>query len=657
MARTNHPAGATDEPEAKVNSPGDGESPTGGKPAAGSGLRKIMLLSMIALGVAYGDIGTSPLYALHACFHGPRSPEVSVANVLGVLSLIVWSLILVVSVKYLLFILRANNHGEGGILALMALLHPRSLSRAPRRAILIVYLGLFGAALLFGDGMITPAISVLSAVEGLEVATPIFEPYIVPITIVVLIALFSFQSRGTAKLGSLFGPVMIVWFLTLAVLGVSRIALHPDVLLAIGPHHAVRFFLENGFTAFLVMGSVILVLTGAEAMYADMGHFGATPIRISWFSLVLPALLLNYFGQGAWLIHNPESTTNPFYGIAPEWAIYPLVALSTMATVIASQALITGVFSLTMQAVQLGYMPRVQIDHTSETQFGQIYIAPMNWLMLVATIGLVLGFRTSGNLAGAYGVAVSTTMVITTLLFFALTVTVWKWNFFLAAALSGAFLVIDLAFFGANILKIVDGGWFPLVVAMGVFVPMITWKRGREILRDRFRSTQMPLKKFLELIAREKITRVSGTAVFMTGNPESVPLALLHNLKHNQVLHERVVVLTIAVEDEAHIDPAEHLDIRALPLGFHQVIAHYGFMEKPHVPRLLGDCGKQGLHFEIGRTTFFVGRETLLATKRQGMATWRERLFAIMSRNAFDATAFFSIPPGRVIEVGAQVEL
>jgi len=620
--------------------------------------RDLARLSLLALGVVFGDIGTSPLYALRECFHGQHAVPASESNVLGVLSLIFWSLVIVISIKYLIFILRADNRGEGGILALMALLHPGSLRRAKRVPLMIVYLGIFGAALMYGDGMITPAISVLSAIEGLEVATPSIERhYIIIITIGVLLVLFSLQRRGTGMVGTLFGPVTTVWFLAIAILGVSWIIRSPQILTAVSPAHAADFFINNGWTGYVVLGSVFLVVTGGEALYADVGHFGPRPIRITWYSFVLPALLLNYFGQGAWLLEHPTETANTFYSLSPDWFLYPLVVVATLATVIASQAVISGVFSVTMQAVQLGYLPRVQIDHTSARHSGQIYISFMNWALCAATIGLVLGFQTSSNLAGAYGVAVSMEMILTTTLFLMVSIRVWRWNAALAMFVCSVFIVIEAAFLGANSLKIPHGGWFPLAMAAVIFMIALTWKRGREILSERVRERLQPLESFLENLMRDPPSRVKGTAIFMTGNPESVPIALLHNLKHNQVLHERVVFLTMQSDETAYVPSEQSLEYQALREGFHRVISHHGFMEEPDVPRLLKKCSSKGLHFEMNRTTFFLGRETILATKNPGMAIWREKLFAILARNALGATAYYRIPPERVIEVGAQVEL
>ncbi|HET6599458.1 MAG TPA: potassium transporter Kup [Burkholderiaceae bacterium] len=627
--------------------------------------RYLALLSLGALGVVFGDISTSPLYALRECFFGDYAIALTPANVLGVLSLILWSLIIVISIKYLGFILRADNNGEGGIIALMSLVHPEhgsaqrgSVRHSRRRHWALVSMGLFGAALLYGDGMITPAISVLSAVEGLEIVTPVFQPYIIPITIVILIALFAFQRRGTGGVGAVFGPVMMVWLVTLAVLGIYNSIKAPAVFAAANPLHALDFLSRNEVEGFLVLGAVFLAVTGGEALYADMGHFGTRPIRLAWFGLVLPALLLNYFGQGALLLANPAAAHNPFYRLAPDWALLPLVALATMATIIASQAVISGAFSLSMQAIQLGYSPRLEIDHTSAEERGQIYMPKVNWVLMFATIGLVIGFESSSSLAAAYGVAVSTDMVITTLIFAVVAWEIWGWTPWLVTALAAGFLVVDLSFFGANIIKVPAGGWFPILVALSVFTLMSTWRRGRQILAKRLRKDALPLDEFRKMIEEHPPTRVPGTAVFMTGNPEGTPPTLLHNLKHNKVLHEQVALLTVTTEEVPHVRRDARVHVEKLSSGFFRVTARYGFMEDPHVPRALELAKEQGLEIRMMETTFFLGRERLIATKaKKGMAVWRERLFAFMSRNAQPATAFFHIPTGRVVELGAQVEL
>jgi KUP system potassium uptake protein len=626
-------------------------------PAAPDTPRRVATLALGALGIVYGDIGTSPLYALRECFSGPHRVEPTHGNVLGVLSLVFWALIAVVSVKYLVFVMRADNRGEGGILALMALAMQRKRGEEVKVRPVVVTLGVFGAALLYGDGLITPAISVLSAVEGLSVATPFFEPYIQPLTIIILVGLFLIQRHGTAGIGAIFGPFMMVWFLTLAVLGVKEMMAYPAVVWAVSPMQAVRFFLNNQGHGFLVLGGVFLVVTGGEALYADMGHFGWRPIRWAWFVLVLPALMLNYMGQGALLLRDPSKASNPFFYLAPTWALYPLVALATGATVIASQALISGAFSLTQQAIQLGYTPRLEVVHTSAEERGQIYLPGINLALLVGIILLVLGFKSSSNLAAAYGISVTTTMTITTVL--AYVVARERWNVSRAVALPVAalFLVVDVAFWGSNLVKIAAGGWFPLLMALCVFTLMTTWKKGRDILANRLRGSTLPLKQLLDSFGEHPPVRVPGTAIFMTGNPEGTPPALLHNLKHNKVLHEQVMLLTIASEEVPHVPPEERVEVIKLEEGFVRVIARYGFMENPSIPDILKRGREKGLQFNLMGTSFFLGRETLIPSKRPGMAMWREALFSWMSRNARSATSYFRIPPNRVVELGAQVEL
>jgi KUP system potassium uptake protein len=611
---------------------------------------------MAALGVVYGDIGTSPLYALRESFASEHGVAAATANVLGVLSLIFWSLVVIISIKYLAFVLKADNRGEGGILALTALVTPVGALRGGRR--LLILLGLFATALLYGDGMITPAISVLSAVEGLGVATPFFEPFVIPMTIVILIALFSVQKLGTGGIGRMFGPITLIWFLTLAALGIPHIVREPAVLGALNPAHAIGFFRVNGWNGFLVLGSVFLVVTGGEALYADMGHFGRRPIRLAWFVVVLPALLLNYFGQGALVMRDPSAVENPFFRMAPTWALYPVVILATAATVIASQALISGSYSLTMQAVQLGYSPRVQIEHTSAEERGQIYVPGINWMLMICCIGLVLGFGSSSRLAAAYGVAVTTTMVATSVLFIAVARERWGWSLLTTALLGGAFLAIDLAFLGANLLKIPHGGWFPLLVGVVIFTLLTTWKKGRQILNERIFHRALPADLFLKSMQSNPPHRVPGTAVFMYNDPRGTPPALLHNLKHNKVLHEQVVFLAIKTAEVPYVDPSERVTVQPLAFGFHQILLHYGFMEDVDVPRDLARIERPGLAFKPMETTYFLGRETLIPSKSvHGMAVWRERLFTVLSRNARSASSFFRLPPNRVVELGAQVEL
>ena len=613
-------------------------------------------LMMGALGVVYGDIGTSPLYALRECFHEKHGVTATPDNIMGLLSLISWSLILVVSVKYLTFVLRADNKGEGGILSLLALAFGETSAQSKARAAVVVF-GIFGAALLYGDGVITPSISVLSAVEGLEIATSKLKPFIIPITIVVLIGLFASQRFGSGRVGKIFGPVMVLWFVVLSVLGVRGILLAPGVLWAVNPWYAVQFIFANGFQAFVVLGAVFLVVTGAEALYADLGHFGAKPIRRTWFVCVLPALILNYFGQGALIIAQPEAQSNPFYLLAPTWALYPLVALATVATVIASQALISGAFSITMQAIQLGYLPRMEIRHTSSEEQGQIYLPFVNTMLMVACIGLVIGFGSSGALSAAYGIAVTLTMLITTLLFYFAARRLWSWSRVKAGSLCAAFLVIEVLFFAANSVKIVHGGWFPLVAAAAIFLVMTTWKRGRQLLGERLSASLLPFEIFMAGIQNSGAHRVRGTAVFMSGNPNGTPLALLHNLMHNKVLHERILLLTLVTIDEPHVAAADRVRVEALTDGFWRVTVRVGFMENPSVPKILESCAAHGLPVKMEETTFFLSRETILSTKLPGMAQWRERLFAFLSRNAQPATAFFGLPANRVVELGMQVEL
>jgi KUP system potassium uptake protein len=577
--------------------------------------------------------------------------------VLGVLSLIFWSLLVVISLKYLVFILRADNRGEGGILALTALVTPVGrLKRGGKWALIL--LGLFGAALLYGDSMLTPAISVLSAVEGLEVVAPGFGPYVVPLTIVILIGLFLMQPFGTGAVGVVFGPVTLIWFLTLALLGGVSIAHTPAVLAAVNPLHAVHFFTINGARGFLVLGSVFLVVTGGEALYADMGHFGARPIRLTWYAVVLPSLLLNYFGQGALLLRDASASENPFFLMAPSWALLPLVILTALATVIASQAVISGAFSLTMQAVQLGYLPRVRIEHTSARQMGQIYIPFANWTLMLACIGLVLGFRSSSNLAAAYGVAVTTTMVVTTLLFFVVSRERWKWGLPAALLLSGAFLVMDVAFWGANILKIPQGGWFPLAIAAGVFLVMTTWKKGRAIVSQRLAGSALPLEFFMADAHESPPARVPGTAVFMSRDPDGTPPALLLSMQHFRVLHEQIVVLRIETEEIPHVPHAERVEVETMEEGFYRVVLRYGFMEEPSVPEDLAGIAVDGLDLGPERTTFFLGKETVIATRQwTGMQLWKEKLFGFLSRNAQSAISFFRLPPTQVVELGEQIEI
>ncbi|MFL5261246.1 MAG: potassium transporter Kup [Anaeromyxobacteraceae bacterium] len=634
----------------------------GADPHATPGTHHVPLLTLAlgALGVVYGDIGTSPLYALKECFNGPHGVAPTPENVRGILSLVFWAMTFVVSFKYLTFVMRADNRGEGGILALMALVGERKSTRRAREVLLL--LGLFGAALLYGDGVITPAISVLGAVEGVAVAAPTFEHVIVPATVLILIVLFLFQKRGTATVGAVFGPVMLVWFLCIALVGVRGLLRDPSILWSISPHHAARFFREHGMHGFLVLGAVVLCITGGEALYADMGHFGRRPIRLAWLAVAMPALLLNYFGQGAILLHDPEAARNPFYLVVPSWGLYPMIAIATAAAIVASQALISGAFSLTRQAVQLGYCPRVTIRHTSTTEIGQIYIPEVNWAIGVACVGIVLGFKTSSNLAAAYGIAVTGTMTITTLLFHRVTRERWGWARWKAWPLTVLFLVADLSFFSANVVKIEEGGWFPIAAAVSVFALMTTWKRGRAALSELMRDAGLPLALFLPEMERHPPHRVSGTAVFMTSTPGVAPPVMLHHLKHNKVLHQRVLLVSIVTEEIPMVRGPDKLTISALGAGFYQVVARYGFMETPNVPALLAKLPASAVPGpRIDRasmdTTYYLGRETLLPSGPAKLAGWRKRLFIIMTRNAQTATSFFDLPPNRVVELGAQIQL
>ena len=619
--------------------------------------RRLLPVALAALGVVYGDIGTSPIYAVRESLHGTHGVPPTPENVLGLLSLVFWALIIVISVKYLAFVMRADNCGEGGMIALTALVTPTTPSARLRGKRLLVLVGLFGASLLYGDSMITPAISVLSAIEGLEMVTPIFTPYIIPITIVILIGLFAVQSRGTAKIGAVFGPVMLLWFGTLGVLGAVQVVQHPTVLAAVNPVHGIQFFAHNGSHGFLVLGSVFLVVTGGEALYADMGHFGARPIRLSWYFFVLPALLLNYFGQGALVLLDPRAAEHPFFSLAPSWALLPLVILSTLATVIASQAVISGAFSLTRQAVQLGYLPRVDIEHTSETESGQIYIPGLNRVLMIACIGLVIGFGSSSRLAAAYGVAVTTDMVFTTILFAVVARDRWRWSLPAVVAMAAAFLVVDLGFWGASLLKIPSGGWFPLLIAGAVFTVMTTWNSGRGLLAARLAERSMSLEELLERIHDPALARVEGTAIYLGRHDAGVPQALLHNLRYNRVKHSRIVTLSMRTDSRARVPEEERISLQRVAPDFYRVEARHGFAEDPEVPAVLERLRSEGLEIDPEEATFFLGRETLLATSRPGMALWRERLFARLARNARRATRYFNIPSHRVCELGAEIEL
>jgi len=624
---------------------------------------RLLPLTLTALGVVYGDIGTSPLYAMRECFFGSHSVPPTHDNVLGVLSLIIYALLLVVSLKYVALVLRADNQGEGGILALTALIPNKggdSTAGGSRLAAgrpMLIALGIFGTTLLYGDGMITPAISVLGAVEGLEVATPFFTPYVVPITVAILIGLFSIQRFGTHRVGGLFGPIVIVWFLVIAALGVRWINETPSVMGAFDPRHAITFFAANGFMGFAVLGSVFLVVTGGEALYADMGHFGRTPIRLAWFALVLPALVINYLGQGALLLANPAAE-HPFFEMAPSWALWPLIVIATAAAIIASQALISGSFSITRQAVQLGLAPRLDVQHTSAREMGQVYVPRVNWALMVATVAIVIGFGSSSAMAAAYGIAVTLTMIITVLLLFIVATERWRWPMPLAVIVMGMFLTIDLAFFGANALKIMQGGWLPLVVAAFLFTVMTTWRTGRQIVAQRLASRAVMIEDFFTSIDFMKPARVPGTAVYMTAQGNGVPPALVHNLQYNKVLHERVVILNITTAQQPHCVPEERVAVDDLGHGLYKVRLQYGFMEDPDVPHaLLAAAKARGMKFDFQDVVYFLGRETILVRRHDGMALWREKLFVLMSRNAVRATAYFRLPTERVVELGVQVEM
>ncbi len=614
----------------------------------------LVRLMLGAIGVVFGDIGTSPLYTMKESFAGPHPLALDALHVYGVVSLIFWSVMLIVSFKYVTLMMRADNKGEGGSLALLTLVS--NLVQGTRFVPIVALLGIFAAALFYGDSMITPAISVLSAVEGLEVVAPGLDDYIVPITVVILIGLFLVQKHGTAAMGRLFGPVTLVWFLTLAALGIASIVEHPEILWALNPMYAVKFFLTDQWLAFLALGSVVLALTGAEALYADMGHFGRPPIRRAWFFVVLPALMLNYFGQGALLISEPSAIDNPFYRLAPDWALWPVLGLATLATIIASQAVISGAFSVTRQAVQLGYLPRLKVLHTSEAEIGQIYVPFVNWALLVAVILLVLGFGSSTNLAAAYGVAVTGTMFIDTLLLSFVVLLAWKIPRWQGIAILVVFLIVDISFLGANLTKIPDGGWFPLFAGLGLFVLLTTWKRGRQLVRDGQARDAIPVETFLSSLS-PKITRVQGAAVYMSGNSQGVPHALLHNLKHNKVLHELNVFMTMQIEEVPRLNNEEALEVTELSEGFYRVVYHYGFLQDPDVPRALRLAGVRGLKCNMMQTSFFLGRETIIPSVRPGMAMWREALFAWMTRNATSAMDFFEIPANRVVELGSQIEI
>ena len=616
----------------------------------------IAALTIAAIGIVYGDIGTSPLYTMKEVFSPAHGLTLNPENLLGIVSLIVWGLAVIVSLKYVTLVLRADNRGEGGIMALMALAIS-SVGKNSRRYHPLMLMGLFGATLFYGESVITPAISVLSAMEGMEVATPLLKPYVVPMTVLILIGLYACQSNGTAGIGKLFSPVMLIWFLALAVMGVLNIIESPQILSALNPLHAFEFMNRNRPIAFVALGSVVLAFTGAEALYADMGHFGKKPIRIAWTLVVFPALALNYLGQGGLLLANPAAISNPFYQQLGAWSIYPLVILSTVATIVASQATISGTFSMTKQAISLGFLPRMRVIHTSSKEIGQIYIPVVNWLQLIAVLMAVISFGSSSNLAAAYGIAVTGTMLVSTILTFFVIRYGWKYNPLLCWAATGFFLVIDTAFFSANVLKFFHGGWFPFLLGCILFVVMMTWKRGRQLVLENLQKHAIPLEEFLKSLFLAPPVRVYGTAVFLRGESDGVPHAMLHNLSHNKILHERVVFLTIHTMEVPWVPPAERVHIQDLGHQCYQINANYGFKDEPDIPNLLALCKVQGLEFEIMETSFFIARQTLIATPGSGMPLWRERLFVMMSRNARDAADYYQIPANRVIELGTQVEI
>jgi KUP system potassium uptake protein len=623
--------------------------------ASGSSGSRLPLLVVGAIGVVFGDIGTSPLYTMREAF-GLGGLPLDEATVLGVLSLVFWALLVVVTIKYVTVIMQAHNQGQGGVLAL-ATLALRGLRAGGRRQQVAVVLAMIGAALFYGDGIITPAISVLSAVEGLQIATPAFGPYVVPIALAILVGLFLIQRRGTGGVGKLFGPIMCIWFATLAVLGLWHTLAHLDVLRALNPAYAVSLFASHSWQAFVALGAVVLAVTGAEALYADMGHFGRWPIRFAWFSFVLPALLLNYFGQGALLIRDPGAVINPFYLLAPPWALYPMVVLATWATVIASQAVISGAFSLTRQAIQLGYLPRLEIRHTSAQEIGQVYLPRINWALMIAVVAVVVGFGSSSELAAAYGIAVVGAMSIDAVLAGIVAITLWRWHPVAAGLAFGSFLAVDLAFFSSNALKIPAGGWFPIVFAAGVFVSMSTWRTGREALFQRLHRGAPSLRSFLTSLARRPPMRVPGTAVFLTSNPYAVPRALLHNLKHNKVLHERVVVLKVQTEDMPQVPDSERVHVEHLGGNFHLVLLRYGFLEHPNVTVALTRCQLGAPEPTYMDTSYFLSRENLIPSDHPDLRPWREQIFLQMTNTALDATRYFRLPPDRVVEIGSQIEI
>ena len=621
----------------------------------------LLPLTLTAIGVVYGDIGTSPLYTIRECFFGAHAVAPTHDNVLGVLSLILYALLIVVTIKYIAIVMRADNQGEGGILALLALLPETRRNPGRGRAALdrplLIGLGIFGAALLYGDGMITPAITVLGAVEGLHVATPFFDPYVLPISVTIIVGIFVIQQFGTHRVGNLFGPVMVVWFVTIGALGIPWIVREPAILGALDPRYAVQYFVDNGWHGFPVLGAVVLAVTGGEALYADMGHFGKRPIRLAWCGLVLPTLMLNYFGQGAMILLDEKSASQPFFLMTPAWGLYPLVVIATLAAIIASQALISGAFSLTRQAVLLGYAPRLDIAHTSPDAMGQIYVPQVNWALAIGTLTIVIGFGSSSDLASAYGVAVTMTMVITTILLHVLATERWKWPAWIAWSVTAVFLTVDVAFLGANLIKVVQGGWLPIAIGLAVFTLMTTWKTGRRLLAARLTARAIPIEDFVAGVVAAPPTRVPGTAVFMTAQPTGTPPALAHNLRYNKVLHEHVVILMVSTTHTPHVPPEEQVTVDRFGHGLFSVRIRYGFMQDPNVPQALLLARGQGLELDLDDITYFLGRETIIVTAREGMAVWRERLFVLMARNAGRATEFFKLPVERVVELGVQVEM
>jgi KUP system potassium uptake protein len=616
--------------------------------------KSVTALALGAVGVVFGDIGTSPLYAMKEAFAGAHPLTPDEPHVLGVLSLIFWAIMLVVTTKYVAIIMRADNKGEGGSLAMLAL--ATRLTHGSNLTPIVIIIGIFAAALFYGDSMITPAISVLSAVEGLQVAAPALEPYVVPLTLVILIALFAIQKHGTARVGALFGPVTLIWFVVLATIGIIQIAKQPIVLWALNPYYAIQFFMLDGWIAFLALGSVVLVVTGSEALYADMGHFGRFPIRLAWFCVVLPALVINYFGQGALILRDPGALDNPLFRMVPDWAALPMVGLATVATIIASQAVITGAFSVTRQAIQLGYLPRMQIIHTSAAEMGQIYLPFVNWMLAFFVGLLVLGFKSSTHLAAAYGIAVTGTMIIDALLLSIVAALLWKWKPILVVVVIGIFLFVDLSFFTANLTKIAHGGWFPLAVGLVIFLVLTTWKRGRALLWERVSKDSLELETFLNAVS-DRVPRVPGTAIFMTGTATGTPGSLLHNLKHNKVLHEQVVVLTVRFEEIPYVPGDQRFEVTVLPKNFYRLLVRYGFMEEPNIPDALRKAERKGLHCDPMQSSYFLSRETVIPSSKPGMAMWREHIFAWMSRSATSAMDFFNIPPNRVVELGTQIEI